>query len=61
MRNLSLMTDLYELTMMNGYSALGSAEKTAAFYLFFLQQGEITLPVAAGYGQPIVITYTILL
>lgn len=53
MRNLSLMTDLYELTMMNGYSVLGSAEKTAVFDLFFRQQGQISYAVAAGLAQAI--------
>ena len=53
MRNLTLMTDLYELTMMNGYSALGCAEKTAVFDLFFRQQGQISYAVAAGLQQAI--------
>lgn len=53
MRNLSLMTDLYELTMMNGYAALGTAEKTAVFDLFFRHQGQISYAVAAGLAQAI--------
>ncbi len=53
MRNLSMMTDLYELTMMNGYSALGTGDKTAVFDLFFRQQGQISYAVAAGLQQTI--------
>ena len=50
-RNLTLMTDLYELTMMNGYAALGTAEKTAVFDMFFRNQGQISYAVAAGLAQ----------
>ena len=53
MRNLSIMTDLYELTMMNGYSALGTSGKTAVFDVFFRQQGQISYAVAAGLQQAI--------
>ncbi len=52
-RNLSLMTDLYELTMMNGYTQLGVADKTAVFDVFFRQQGQISYAVAAGLEQAI--------
>ena len=34
MRNLTLLTDLYELTMMNGYLESGMAEREAVFDLF---------------------------
>ena len=34
MRNLTMMTDLYELTMMNGYWRYGMAQNTAVFDLF---------------------------
>ena len=53
MRNLTLMTDLYELTMMNGYSALGTGEKTAVFDLFFRHSGQISYAVSAGLEQAI--------
>lgn len=50
-RNLSLLTDLYELTMMNGYTQLGVADKTAVFDVFFRQAGQISYAVAAGLEQ----------
>ena len=53
MRNLTLMTDFYELTMMNGYSALGTGEKTAVFDLFFRQAGQISYAVSAGLDQAV--------
>ena len=46
-RNLTLMTDLYELTMMNGYHALGTANRIAVFDVFFRQAGQISYAVAA--------------
>ncbi len=53
MRNLTLMTDLYELTMMNGYSVLGTGDKTAVFDLFFRHAGQISYAVSAGLEQAI--------
>lgn len=50
-RNLTLMTDLYELTMMNGYYKLGTADRTAVFDVFFRQAGQISYAVAAGLEQ----------
>ena len=50
-RNLTLMTDLYELTMMNGYHALGTANRIAVFAVFFRQAGQISYAVAAGEGE----------
>ena len=47
------MTDFYELTMMNGYSALGTGEKTAVFDLFFRQAGQISYAVSAGLDQAV--------
>ena len=35
MRNLTLLTDLYQLTMMNGYAEAGMADREAVFDLFF--------------------------
>lgn len=52
-RNLSLMTDLYELTMMNGYTKLGVSDKIAVFDVFFRQQGQISYAVAAGLEQAV--------
>jgi nicotinate phosphoribosyltransferase len=42
---LGLLTDLYELTMAQGYWKLGLADRHAAFHLFFR-----TLPFAGGYA-----------
>ena len=52
-RNLSMMTDLYQLTMMNGYDTLGTDSKTAVFDIFFRPNGQITYAVAAGLEQAI--------
>ena len=35
MRNLTMMTDLYQLTMMYGYYRHGMASNTAVFDLFY--------------------------
>lgn len=50
-RDLSLLTDLYELTMMNGYFETGRSEETAVFDVFFRQNELITYSVAAGLEQ----------
>ncbi|MDR3317936.1 MAG: nicotinate phosphoribosyltransferase, partial [Clostridiales bacterium] len=47
-RNLTLMTDLYQLTMMQGYFLHGEHEKLAVFDLFFRTNGEFNYVVAAG-------------
>lgn len=52
-RNLSMMTDLYELTMMNGYTALGTANKNAVFDIFFRPVGQTAYAVAAGLEQAV--------
>jgi len=44
LRNLTLLTDLYELTMMQGYYLAGIGEKPAVFDLFFR-----SAPFAGGY------------
>ena len=41
-KNLALLTDFYELTMMNGYLQNGMADKIAVFDLFFRQGREST-------------------
>ena len=39
-RNASLLTDLYELTMANGYFKTGNAERTAVFDLFYRENPD---------------------
>ena len=51
MRNLTLLTDLYQLTMMNGYLRNGKEKDVAVFDLFFRRNGIISYSVAAGLQQ----------
>lgn len=51
MRNLSLLTDLYQLTMGQGYFNEGRHEQLAVFDLFFRSNRLITYSVAAGLEQ----------
>ncbi len=51
MRNLTLLTDLYQLTMGQGYFAEGKHEQLAAFDVFFRPNKLITYSVAAGMEQ----------
>jgi len=54
MRNLTMMTDLYQLTMMNGYLHHGMQQNRACFDLFYRQRGDImAYAVAAGLEQAI--------
>ncbi len=54
MRNLTMMTDLYELTMMNGYLRYGKEKNRACFDLFYRRRGDMTAyAVAAGLEQVI--------
>ncbi|MDR2515568.1 MAG: nicotinate phosphoribosyltransferase [Christensenellaceae bacterium] len=54
MRNLSLMTDLYELTMMYGYFKKGMAGHVAVFDLFFRKNSpNSAYAVAAGLEQAV--------
>lgn len=53
MRNLTMMTDLYQLTMMDGYFLEGKARQTAVFDLFFRQKDTINYAVFAGLDQAI--------
>ena len=39
MRNLTLLTDLYQLTMMNGYYRENKHDTEAVFDLFFRENG----------------------
>ena len=50
-RDFSLLTDLYELTMMNGYFVSGKRDEVAVFDVFFRQNQLITYSVAAGLEQ----------
>lgn len=52
-RNLTLLTDLYELTMMNGYFLEGKQDEIAVFDVFFRQNELITYSVAAGLEQAV--------
>ncbi len=51
MRNLTLLTDLYQLTMGQGYFNEGKHEQLAAFDVFFRPNELITYSVAAGMEQ----------
>lgn len=50
-RNLTLLTDLYQLTMMNGYLQKERKEEVVVFDLFFRQNGMITYSLACGLEQ----------
>lgn len=52
-RNLTLLTDYYELTMMNGYFRKGMTNKIAVFDLFFRANAESNYCIAAGLQQAI--------
>ena len=52
-RNLTLLTGLYQLTMMNGYYLEGKGDRTAVFDVFFRQNEIITYSVFAGLEQAI--------
>jgi len=52
-RNLTLLTDFYELTMMSGYLRNGMADKIAVFDLFFRENAESDFCIAAGLQQAI--------
>ena len=51
MRNLTLLTDLYQLTMGQGYFNDGKHEQIAVFDVFFRPNKLITYSVAAGMEQ----------
>lgn len=53
MRNLTLLTDLYELTMGYGFFKQKKHEEIAVFDLFFRQNKIITYSIAAGLEQAI--------
>ncbi len=52
MRNLTLLTDLYQLTMMNGYAESGMADREAVFDAFYRPAPPyLDFAVAAGLEQ----------
>ncbi len=54
MRNLTMMTDLYQLTMMYGYFKAGKHKEKAVYDLFFRRQGDETnYAICAGLEQVI--------
>lgn len=50
-RNLTLLTDLYQLTMMNGYLSHEKRDEIAVFDVFFRQNDMITYSLACGLEQ----------
>ncbi len=52
-RNLTLMTDLYQLTMMNGYYLDGTYKNEAVFDMFFRYKPELNYAIFAGLEQAI--------
>ena len=52
-RNLTLLTDFYQLTMMNGYLKQGKKDEIVVFDLFFRQNGMITYSLACGLEQAV--------
>lgn len=53
MRNLTLLTDLYQLTMMNGYAETGMADREAVFDLFYRPAPGLDFAIVAGLEQAI--------
>ena len=53
MRNLTLLTDFYELTMMYGYFRHGKTDEIATFDLFFRPFDESNFCIAAGLEQAV--------
>lgn len=50
-QRLTLLTDLYEITMMNGYFLEGKKDQRVVFDVFFRQNALITYSVMAGLKQ----------
>lgn len=53
MRNLTLLTDLYQLTMMNGYAETDMADREAVFDLFYRPAPGLDFAIVAGIEQAI--------
>ncbi len=52
-KNLTMLTDLYQLTMINGYLKCGTQNQKAAFDLFYRGSGGYSYAIAAGLEQAI--------
>lgn len=52
-RNLTMLTDLYQLTMINGYMQCGMEKKKAAFDIFYRGTGGYSYAIAAGLEQAV--------
>ena len=50
-RNLTMLTDLYQLTMINGYLKYGLDKRKAAFDVFYRGSGGFGYAIAAGLEQ----------
>ena len=53
MRNLTLLTDLYQLTMMNAYLKTGKADTMANFDVFYRHKEHLDFAICAGLEQVI--------
>ncbi|HOK81751.1 MAG: nicotinate phosphoribosyltransferase [Clostridiales bacterium] len=53
MRNLTMLTDFYELSMMNAYLESGMADRIAIFDLFYRPAPTLDFAVAAGLEQAV--------
>ncbi len=53
MRNLTMLTDLYQFTMINAYLESGMAEREAVFDLFYRSAPGLEFAVAAGLEQAV--------
>ena len=53
MRNLTLLTDLYQLTMGYGFYRNNKHEEEVVFDLFFRKNALITYSIAAGLEQAV--------
>ena len=52
MRNLTMLTDLYQLTMMYGYQKCGMRNNRAVFDMFYRNTGDVTqYAIMAGLEQ----------
>lgn len=51
--NLTLLTDLYQLTMMNGYHLCGLDKTRAVFDVFYRGAGGYSYAIVAGLEQAI--------
>lgn len=52
-RNLTMLTDLYQLTMINGYYQCGIEQKKAVFDLFYRGTNGYSYAIAAGLEQAV--------